>query len=95
MARGKSGDHPAPKSSQPLRVISEQDSQGRSVLMPSEDVTGPLIAYEGKGQIELTCGKCGEVLVTGLAKRGQILNMVLGCRACGALNDAGGSPDLN
>lgn len=63
------------------RPISEPELNTRTVW--TSDTT-PFI--RGNGNIDLTCGRCGEVLAQGIAE-GQIRNIVLQCPKCKTYND--------
>ena len=66
-----------------LRVIPEPEPKTRAVLIPKQEVT-PVIV--GKGNLDLLCGKCEEVLVDGIFE-GQIQNIVIRCPKCTSYNE--------
>lgn len=95
MTRGKTGGHPGKRPEKRLRVIPEPEEGTRSVLVPTDDVVGPVInGPGGRGTTDQVCGSCGRVLIAGIAPS-QVMEMVIRCPDCGSYNDTGGAPHLN
>jgi len=67
-----------------LRVIPKPKPQTRAILEPKVGEILPVI--KGYGNLNLLCGNCGAVLVTGI-NEGQIRNMVIHCPICRYYND--------
>jgi predicted RNA-binding Zn-ribbon protein involved in translation (DUF1610 family) len=65
-----------------MLVLKSEPKKGtRTVLVPKHD--GPVI--EGTGDTSYVCGNCGYVLLDSI-DRGQVQNMVIKCKSCGAFN---------
>ncbi len=67
-----------------LNTIPEPAPGTRSVLVPAEGLSGPLI--KGSGPIDLVCGGCGKVLAAAVGEQ-ELQNLVLKCPSCGAYDE--------
>ena len=65
-------------------LISDAQARGSTIISPENIATLPL--YKGAGQTDLTCGRCGAVLLAGID--GNIGKICVVCPACHALNEA-------
>lgn len=66
-----------------LMVITPQQAEGASVLVPADGFMGPFLF--GQGPIDLLCGSCSHVLCNGLHP-GSIENLVFVCPNCTSYN---------
>ena len=65
-------------------LISAAEARGSAIISPRNIAALPL--YKGEGQSDLTCGRCGAVLLAGID--GNIGKICVVCPACNALNEA-------
>jgi phage FluMu protein Com len=68
-----------------LEVIPKPKVDSITLLLPKKGETLPLIKFDG--DLNLLCGKCGEILVEGITEDGQIMNVVIRCPACRSYNE--------
>jgi hypothetical protein len=70
----------------------------RSGFMRPGGSASNLPFFKGNGSLQLNCGACGHTLAR-LIRPGQLRDVILVCRPCGAYNDTGRcgatSPHLN
>jgi len=67
----------------PLRVIPAPPPKTRSVLVQQ----GKIPALRGEGNLDLTCGKCAQVLVEDAGKGILLKNLVIRCPNCKSYNE--------
>jgi len=67
----------------PLKIIPEPEPETRTVLI----LKGLSPAFRGQGNVDLTCGNCGQVLVEGAGSGFTISNVVIKCPKCGYFNE--------
>ena len=65
-----------------MKVIPEPKPKTRSVLVPPNNFP----VMKGGGDVDMTCGKCGAILLEGMIS-GQIHGLVVKCHKCGAFNE--------
>lgn len=65
-------------------LISAADAYGSAVISPGNAEALPI--YKGDGATDLTCGRCGAVLLAGID--GNIVKICVVCPTCHALNEA-------
>lgn len=66
-----------------LSVIPEPAEGTRTVFV----IQGQFPAFSGKGETDLVCGHCGQVLVEGIGADAVIKNVVVKCPKCGDYNE--------
>jgi phage FluMu protein Com len=66
-----------------LRIIPQPAKDTRTVL----ELQGSFPAFKGKGETNLVCGNCGQVLVEGIGADAVIKNIVIKCPRCAAHNE--------
>jgi phage FluMu protein Com len=66
-----------------LKVIPVPVAGARTVL----ELQGAFPAFRGKGETDLTCGLCGQVLIEGIGGDAVIKNIVIKCPKCGNYNE--------
>lgn len=66
-----------------LQVIPKPAEGTRSVLAKAPP--DPLL-FQGEGDLNLLCGKCGAILAKGVHE-GTLINLVLQCNQCGTYNE--------
>lgn len=62
-----------------LRIIPRPAEDTRTVL----ELRGMFPAFKGKGETDLVCGNCEQVLVEGIGGDAVIKNIVIKCPKCG------------
>jgi hypothetical protein len=67
-----------------LRVIPKPKSGSRTLLLPKEGESLPLV--ECDADLNLLCGNCGAMLVKGIMEN-QIKNLVILCPICKLFNE--------
>jgi hypothetical protein len=67
-----------------LKVIPEPDPNTRTIFVYDGD--GTVVMSGFASGLSMNCGKCDSPLVRGL-NRGQITDVVLRCKGCGAFNE--------
>jgi len=66
-----------------LTVIPEPAPNTRSLLVPQ----GKFPVIRGEGDMDLVCGKCGQVLVESVGKGVWLKNLVIRCPNCKSYNE--------
>jgi hypothetical protein len=72
-----------PQTKVKLRIIPAPAEGTRTVF----ELQGRIPAFKGKGETDLVCGNCGQVLVEGIGADVVIKNIVIKCPNCGNYND--------
>lgn len=67
----------------PLKIIPEPEPNTRRVFM----LQGLFPAFRGQGNVDLVCGKCGQILVEGAGSGLTISDVVIRCPKCRAFNE--------
>lgn len=72
-----------PRTKVQLRTIPEPSEGTRTVL----ELKGLFPAFKGKGETDIVCGHCGQVLIEGIGGEAVIKNIVIKCPNCGNYNE--------
>jgi phage FluMu protein Com len=72
-----------PQTKVKLRTIPTPAEGTRTVF----ELRGLFPAFTGKGETDLVCGNCGQVLVEGIGSDAIIKNIVIKCPKCGNYNE--------
>jgi ribosomal protein S27E len=76
-----------------VTAMSQTKVKLRTIPMPAEgtrtvlELQGKFPAFKGKGDTDLVCGNCGQVLVEGMGGDAVIKNIVIKCPNCGNYNE--------
>jgi len=71
-----------------LEVITEPEKGTASVLVPGAD--GPQVMFTGTAGDTYVCGSCSKPICEKI-QRGQLVNLVFKCFACGSYNRVRGT----
>jgi hypothetical protein len=70
-----------------LLVVTAAEAGTRMIRESAKPRGEPIVTYVG-GDTDLTCGRCGVVLVKGTSEEVDLGDLCLRCPACGAVNDS-------
>jgi len=72
-----------------LRTVAAPDPAAKRTVIDFEAAGGATMEGPDSADVDLYCGRCGALMVTGIPKR-NIGNSVVRCKLCRAYNDPSG-----
>jgi hypothetical protein len=72
-----------------LKVVTAPDPGATRTVIDFEAAGGTAMAGSASADVDLYCGQCGALMVTGIPTR-NVRNSVIRCKLCRAFNDPSG-----